>query len=176
MACQVLIRVVDPTVKDKDGKTAADCASTSKYEEIRAIFEHLQFFLGQYELQSVRPVHKSATCLVLFAKCLVSNKLVALKCFSKEHRRQAEIGIRSRLEQNLDGIVVGLVGTSWHSPDSAPLVVCMGTSIWSYHRTGKTYDKRLHHAAHPWLPEYPYVMVLERGAMSAHEYGLLGLG
>ena len=173
MACKVLITRTDPAIKDQTGRTAADHAAASKYEVIRNLFKQSHALLDQYRLQSMLPVHKSATCLVLLAKCLLSDKCVALKCIAKRYRQQFEIEIRSRLEQNLDGIVVGLVGSCWHSPASDPLVIRRGTSIWSYHHTGKTYDNSKDDDVYPWLREYPYVMVLDQGSMSAHEYALL---
>ena len=122
--------------------------------------EHYGTYLTRYKLELGPVVHRSATCLVIFAiDKLVGGRLVALKLM--RHRHQFEAEIQARL---VDGVplprsaVIGVLG--WHTPAGTPLADAAGQ---------REELESTPCAVHTVHDEYGYVLVMERADRSLHD-------
>ena len=145
-----------------DGRTAREVGGNSSNAAVKALFSRLGAYLGRYAIVEGLLVHRSATCVVLFAiDLLMQDRRVALKLMRDEQHLKSEIALRL-----VDGVavssdvVVGVLG--WHTPAGVQVINAQG-------KKQETERVPLANEEQPTLTDYAYVLVMERGERSLHD-------
>ena len=121
---------------------------------VRTAIDALGCYLGRYRVDSGPPVHRSATCEVVFATDIEDQRPVALKLM--RHRSQLEAEIRARRvgERVVSGdMIVTVLG--WHTPAGEGLADGADSQ-----RPQPTPCPQ-----HPCFEAYSFALVMERAAL-----------
>ena len=131
-------------------------AESISHVAVQKYYAKLDAFLGRYVLDSVPPVHRSATCLIRLARDTENDDAsVVLKLMLNEDEFRREISTREHIGHS--NVVIGIRG--WHTPD--------GISV-----AGTAADGSLGQQPTPAVPldeehaELRYVLIMERGGQS----------
>jgi len=130
------------------GRIARDVGTASSHKAVAALFGRLGAYLGRYQQESGPPVHRSATCEVIFAQDVKKDNVrVALKLMRNKKQFEAEVTASRPAE-----VVIALNG--WHTPEDEMM-------------TGA--DKKTQEAEGTDDTTYPYVLVMECAERSLHD-------
>jgi serine/threonine protein kinase/Ran GTPase-activating protein (RanGAP) involved in mRNA processing and transport len=169
-ATQQMFQRIPGTWRDDTDRDRQSIIVATQWPRLRTWARTLGATFGRYRIDDGPPVHKSATCRVVFAEDLLStsseNSRVALKFMKHYEEFLREIISRFNVETgNLDDCTIALLG--WHVPDEqSSLSQCL-----SHLRPGVVESKERPERADS-EDEYKYALVMECGAASLwHELG-----
>ena len=134
---------------------------------MEGVLPGLGLYLGRYDVLPGPPVHRSATCEVVFAFDLETKQSIALKLMKNARQFDTEVQGRHIGGKEIStSIVVALL--AWHVPSgySAGGTVHINTpdkvaTMQQLENTPCT--------DHPQFDPYPFVVVMERGERSLHD-------
>ena len=156
VACILEFNSIDSIMKSID---RAIHYSSPESKKLLLAWKH-----GRYRIDDGPPVHKSATCCVVFAEDMLSTsddtKRVALKKMKNKNEFYREITSRFAADaDNIDDCTIGLLG--WHVPDDRSSLANRRSTLKPGIIEAKERPERL-----GCEDEYKYTLVLERGAAS----------
>jgi serine/threonine protein kinase len=166
--CQLIYHATPPTSRDHLDRDRDVIVSTALNPEVRTWAKTLGTYLTRYRIDDGPPIHKSATCRVVFAEDLLydvvnknetkdqqtpttNNKRVAIKIMKNHNEFTREITSRYGIKsEDLDDCTIKLLG--WHIPNDESRVPN------NQLRTIKERPER--------TTEKEYVLVMEMGSAS----------
>ena len=162
----------DPFQSSPSGRNAIDIARSSQHDEMRMWGRTFRQYLGRYEITEI--VHISASTTVLFGTDMKkpNTPQVALKLVSKRTVFEKELTMRARgTSAGLDtNFVVGTI--AHHMPAGQEFEVRSGAGIREQEDEDTTRVPSEEEDTEPyraWRSNYPYVLIMSRGARSLHE-------
>ena len=117
-------------------------------------------FLGRYHIDPGPPVHRSATCEVVFATECSSATRVALKLMKHQEQFSAEISGRQAGQTTLPSDVVISV-SGWHTPEGCSLSASVANTREAPESTPC--------GSHPEFDAHPFVLVMQCADRSLHD-------
>jgi Leucine-rich repeat (LRR) protein len=166
--CQLIYLATSPTATDNGDRDRTTIATSAINPEVRRWAKSLGAYLTRYRIDDGPPIHKSATCRVVFAEDLLynavptnetknqpeptnNNKRVAIKIMKNHNEFTREITSRyGTNSEDLDDCTIKLLG--WHIPNDESRV--SNNQL----RTTKERPER--------TTEQEYVLVMEMGSAS----------
>ena len=148
------------TVPVEEGKDSAYDAGRHSDDFItKKVFEQLGAYLGRYQIEAGPPVHRSATCEVVYALDLRLNyRQVALKFMKQSNSLEAEVQSRHISGHRINEAVVEVLG--WHTPEGNMVTDGHGKAQEPQH-TPCSYN--------PHLDSFRFVLSMERAERSLHD-------
>jgi serine/threonine protein kinase len=151
----------DPHCENQDGVDVLKIASGSTASHpLRSWALSFGAFLGRYHIDSGPPIHRSATCEVVFAMDCHTNTRMALKLMRHRHQFTAEIsGRRTDGKMLPSDVVIDVCG--WHTPK--------GYGLTDNVTNRQEERENTPCAHHPQFDDYPFVLVMQCADRSLHD-------
>eukprot|EP01045_Picozoa_sp_COSAG04_P005723 COSAG04_NODE_269_length_18509_cov_13.576480_2_plen_958_part_00 len=151
----------DPRCQTEDGISVLSIASGStKSKALRDWASTYGAFLLRYQIVSGPPVHRSATCVVVFAIECSTDKRVALKLMKHRNQFEAEItGRHTKSHTLLTDVVIAVSG--WHTPEDEVMM----DAVTERHQE----QEHTPCPNYPGYNQYPYVLVMQCADRSLHD-------
>ena len=151
----------DPHCENEVGRSVLDIAKGSTVSKpLREWATSFGAFLGRYHIDKGPPVHRSATCEVVFATECSNAMRVALKLMKHQEQFQAEISGRQAGQTTLPPDVVISVN-GWHTPK--------GCSVTDSVANKREERESTPCRSHPAFDDHPFVLVMHCADRSLHD-------